>query len=99
MDVPHKLGTEGALQRMKGFLTGKQIASPGKIKNLKENWDGNIGKFSFTAKEEMEVELSGKIVVEESNISLNLELPYAVKFLKGGEIKKGIEEEAATLLA
>ncbi len=78
------------------MLTGTEEEEHGdKIDNLKEQWDGNVGTFSFTAKG---YDISGTLTVEDSTIELNGKIPFAVLLFKGA-ITRAINEKAAELLA
>jgi len=63
-----------------------------KIDNLEEQWDGNVGTFSFTAKG---YDISGTLTVEDSTIELNGKIPFAVSLFKGA-ITRAIDEKAGS---
>jgi hypothetical protein len=60
-----------------------------------ESWQDNKGNFSFKAKG---FNLAGDIVVNESAVQINSDLPFAVSFFKGA-ISDVITKKAKTLLA
>ncbi len=93
--VPHKLTREEALKRTKNLLTKTKEDFSEDIKNLKEIWNDNAGKFSFAAKG---FEISGTLTVKDSEIILDGTVPFAVSLFKG-KITKKIQEVGAELLA
>ena len=95
MTIPFSIPQEEALRRIKNLLTETKKEHGDKIENLKEQWNGNVGTFSFTAKG---YDISGTMAVEESQIELNGKIPFAVSLFKGA-ITRAIHEKAAELLA
>lgn len=47
VEVPHKLGKEKALARIKNLLIDLKAQYGDQIQDLKEEWSGTIGAFSF----------------------------------------------------
>ncbi|MFB9844923.1 polyhydroxyalkanoic acid system family protein [Mucilaginibacter ginsenosidivorans] len=95
MTIPFSISHEEALKRIKNLLTETKKEHGDKIDNLKEQWNGNVGIFSFTAKG---YDISGTLTVERSAVELNGKIPFAVSLFKG-VITKAINEKAAELLA
>ncbi|MCX6204945.1 MAG: polyhydroxyalkanoic acid system family protein [Bacteroidetes bacterium] len=95
MIIPHNLSKEEALKRIQGLLEKVKSEFSDSIKDLKESWQGNTGKFSFFVKG---FSVSGTLTVENSLIELNGQIPFAAAFFKG-KIKSTIEKEARELLA
>jgi hypothetical protein len=93
--IPHSLPKEEALARVQGLLGKLQQEQKDFIKNVSEKWNGNEGEFSFSAKG---FDLSGTITVEENNVNINGQLPFALSFFKG-MISQVIKEKAGELLA
>lgn len=95
MAVSHRLAQDEAVTRVKTLLgeVKKQFAD--KITDLHEEWDGNTGKFSFSA---MGFSVSGTLTVKSSEVELSGNLPFAASFFKG-KIESTIRERAETLLA
>jgi len=93
--IPHALPQEEALTRIQGLLKKLQQEQKETITNVSENWNGNEGEFSFSAKG---FELSGTLRVEEKAVIVNGQLPFALSFFKG-MISQAIKEKAGELLA
>lgn len=95
MSIPFSIPQEEALKRIKNLLTETKKEHGDKIDNLKEQWNGNVGTFSFTAKG---YDISGTLTVQRSTIELDGKIPFAVSLFKGA-ITKAINEKATELLA
>ncbi len=95
MVVPHKLSQDEALRRIKTLLGEVKTQFVDKIKDLNEQWNGNIGTFSFSA---MGFSVSGKLLVNSNEVELFGNLPFAAIFFKG-KIESTIWERAESLLA
>ena len=95
INVPHNLPPAEALSRIQGLIKKLQKEQQGMVTDVSEKWDGNEGEFSFSAKG---FDLSGKIKVEENNVVINGDLPFALSFFKG-TISRVIEEKAGELLS
>lgn len=93
--LPHNLPPQEALTRIQGLLKKLQNEQKDSIKNVAETWNGNEGQFSFSAKG---FDISGKIRVEEKQVSINGQLPFALSFFKG-KISQVIKEKAGELLS
>lgn len=94
-DIPHQLPQEEALKRIKTLLSETKKDHGDQIENLVEQWDGNTGQFSFTARG---FDLSGTLTVTPTAIELRGQVPFAVSLFKG-KIKQLIGEKAGELLA
>jgi hypothetical protein len=95
MAVPHKLSQDEALRRIKALLGEVKMQFSDKISDLREEWDGNTGKFSFSA---MGFSVSGTLTVNPSGVELSGNLPFAAALFKR-KIQSTIRERAETLLA
>ena len=95
MCIPFSIPQEEALKRIKNLLTETKKDHGDKIDNLKEQWNGNVGTFSFTAKG---YDISGTLTVQRSTIELNGKIPFAVSLFRGA-ITRAINEKATELLA
>lgn len=95
ISVQHRLAQEEALNRIKGLLGQVKNQFADKITDLRENWNGNTGTFSFSA---MGFSVSGTLTVKPSEVELNGNLPFAASFFRG-KIESTIRERASTLLA
>jgi hypothetical protein len=95
MSIPHKLTQEEAQRRIQELLPKMKSDFAGQVKDLREEWNGNTGKFSFTA---MGFSVSGTLTVNDSTVELDGDLPFAATLFKG-KIKSVIEEKAQQILA
>jgi len=93
--IPHNLSAEQATSRIKNLLDKIKNGSNNTITNINQTWDGNVNKFSFTAKG---LSVSGDMQVNPSLIIVNLKLPLAAMLFRG-KIKSIIEEEAKKVLS
>ena len=94
MNIPHKLSQEEALLRIQSLLQKVKAKFANAIRDLKEEWNGNIGSFSFTVKG---YEVSGILTVKPSSVELDGKIPFAAAFFKG-KIKSVIATEAEKIL-
>lgn len=95
LDIPHQLPQEEALLRIKNLLGNLKEEQKQIVSNVQEQWDGNNGSFSFSAKG---FDLAGNIQVNPSNVEINADLPFALSFFKG-MIGSVITEKAKALLS
>ncbi|MFY9457339.1 MAG: polyhydroxyalkanoic acid system family protein [Candidatus Spechtbacterales bacterium] len=95
MTVTHKLSQDEALARIKSLLGEVKTEFGDKVSNLKEDWSGNRGTFSFSA---MGFRVSGTLTVHESKVDLAGNLPFAAIPIKG-KVEATIRERAEKLLA
>ena len=95
MLIPHGLPEAEALSRIRGLLDQVKVQFAGKISDLNETWNGNIGTFSFKA---MGVKVSGTLGVMSSDIKLSGNIPFVALPFKN-KIESVIRERAKALLA
>lgn len=95
MSIPHQLGEQEARRRIQELLPKMKADHGDQIKDLKEEWNGNTGRFSFSV---MGFAVSGNLTVNESSVDLDGDLPFAATFFKG-KIKSVIQEKAQELLS
>jgi hypothetical protein len=95
LNIPHHLPKAEALTRIKQLLENLKQEQKGNISNVKEEWAEDKGAFSFNAKG---FDLSGTIEVNNANVEINSDLPFAVSLFKGA-IASMISEKAKALLA
>jgi Putative polyhydroxyalkanoic acid system protein (PHA_gran_rgn) len=93
--IPHNLSQDEALSRIKNAIAQAKSQHSGNIKDLQENWNGNVGTFSGSG---MGQAASGTITVNSSEITFDLALPFAATFFKG-KIEHSLRDFAAQLLA
>ncbi len=95
MVISHHLTQDEAVKRIKTLLGEVKNQFADKISDLREEWDGNTGKFNFSA---MGFSVSGTLTVNPSRVELSGNLPFAAVFFKG-KIESKIRERAEILLA
>jgi hypothetical protein len=77
--IPHIIGQEEALKRIKNLITNLKEQHSGKIKGVKEDWNGQDGRFSFSIKG---IQVSGKIFVGADTVRISARLPFLFTFYK-----------------
>lgn len=95
MSIPHSIGKDEALSRIKNLLGNVQSKFAGQIKDVKEEWNDNEGSFSFSV---MNMPVSGKLTVNNGDVALDGKLPLAASLFQG-KIKQVIMEEAKKVLS
>lgn len=95
VNIPHRLREEEALRRIKDLLGEVKNQFADKISDLREEWNGNAGIFSFSA---MGLPVSGMLTVRGDEVELSGELPFVASFFKG-KIERIVRERAESLLA
>lgn len=94
VSIPHELPKEEALTRIKTLLADLQEEQKDKIRGVKEDWNGNVGNFSFNAKG---FDVSGSITVADDHVNVQGDLPFMLSFFKD-TIGNVIKEKAGNLL-
>ncbi|HUQ66268.1 MAG TPA: polyhydroxyalkanoic acid system family protein [Flavitalea sp.] len=95
MSIPHSIGKEEALSRIKNLLGNVQTKFAGQLKDVKQEWTNNEGTFSFSV---MNMPVSGKLSVSNEEVALDGKLPLAATLFQG-KIKEVIMEEAKKILS
>jgi hypothetical protein len=95
INIPHQLPKTEALERVKKLLGKLKNDHGDQISKVKEQWEGDKANFSFNVKG---FDLSGIIKVEENDIKINGNLPFALSFFKG-KITNIITQKASEVLA
>ncbi len=93
--VPHALGQEGAIEKLKSFVPKIKERYQGQVSNLEENWAGNVLNFGFTT---FGFPIKGALTVEPSDVKLDGDLPFAAMMFKG-KIEQEFKESLVKLLA
>ena len=94
MTFRHDLPQEEALRRIKRLLTDVQARFADKVSDVRERWNGSVGKFSFSV---MGFSTNGELVVGPSTVLLTGKLPPLATFFRG-KIESVILEQATALL-
>ena len=95
MSIPHQLDQQEAQDRIKSLLERVQSQFGNQVQDLKQEWNGNTGVFSFTV---MNMPVSGTLTVNNNNVALDSKLPMAAAMFQG-KIKSVIMEEAGKVLS
>ena len=95
MTIPHALGQDEALTRMKQESKAALEAFGDQVKDLKEDWTDNRVDFSFSA---MSFSVQGDMQVNSDCIALNAKLPMAA-FMFKGMIEQRLRERLGEVLA
>jgi hypothetical protein len=95
LSMPHSLGQEEALKRLKAAIEKAKARNQGKVTNLKEDWNDNRLDYSFTT---FSFNIKGEVTVEPDQVKLNGSLPFAAMMFKG-KIEQTVREELGKLLA
>src|SRR6185295_12050177 len=95
MTIPHSLPQEEAIRRIKDQFAEMKKKHGDKIKDLKEEWNGNVGNFSFSFQG---FDISGVLTVDHSSVGLDAKIPVAVSIFKEA-IKKTIYDKAVEVLS
>ena len=93
--IEHTLTKEEALRRIKAFLKEVKKEHGSLLTDLKESWKHDTGSFSFVA---TGYPIQGTLEVDAPTITLDSEVPLAVRMFKG-KIEKVLREQADALLA
>lgn len=93
--VLHDLGKQEALNRLHGMLASVKENYGSQVSDLQENWTDDGGTFSFKA---MGFKISGELTVEEDEVRIDAEFPWAAKPFQS-TIETAIRERAQRLLA
>jgi hypothetical protein len=92
--VNHKLPKAEALKRIKKLLAQVKKEYGDKISNLKEEWQGSEGTFSFKV---LNHAISGSLKVSEKKAELEGDIPWSLGLFKR-KIEGTIKERAEELL-
>ncbi len=92
--VDHQLGAEKAKERLQTYLDKVKSQHGDKFKDLQENMSGNQGSFSFKT---MGFKVAGGLAVSDSNVAVDLDLPFAAMLFKG-KIESELKSQLTRLL-
>lgn len=91
VNIPHKLTREAAKNRIESGFAKVQEQIAGKSVEVQQTWQGDILHFSAGA---MGQKITGKLTVTDSNVLIEVDLPWILAKLSGGiqdKLKKGTQ--------
>ena len=94
-DVPHGLGKEQAVERLKKFLADVAERFRDQVSKIDGTWNDNVLNFSLTT---WGFTISGDLTVHDKVASLQGKLPFAALAFKG-KIEHEIKQELEKALA
>lgn len=94
VSVPHGLDRASATARMAGMMDRVRQKFPNQVSNIEESWEGNVMTFRFTT---YGFPIQGKAFVEDAQVRLEGELPFAAAMFKG-RIEASIRDEVVKIL-
>lgn len=93
--VPHTLSQVEAHSRLERFAEVLQQKYQDKVSDLSQSWEGDTLNFSFKS---YGIQLKGGIAVNDKDLELNGELPFAAMMFKG-KIESEIREQLERIVA
>jgi hypothetical protein len=94
MTVPHQLGQEEAVTRLKGFLDRVKQRYQNQVSDLEETWLENVLDFAFKT---YGFHIKGRMVVEPEDVKFDGQIPFAAMMFKG-KIEQTIRDEMNRVL-
>ena len=95
MSIPHELGGEEATQRVTRLTEKINDQYKDQAKDVEQSWEGNTLTYSFRS---MGMTFKGNVIVEDSEVKLSGDLPFAAMMFKG-KIEKAVREQMTKTLA
>jgi len=95
VSVPHRLPQDEALTRIKELVAQAKAHYSDKTSDLRESWDGYVGKFDVSA---MGFSASANLNVQPSEVTIELTLPFAAIPIRG-KIESTVREALTKRLA
>jgi hypothetical protein len=95
VSVPHSLDPDEAVRRIKNLVGDVKKQFADQVSDVKEDWSGHHGTFSFKA---MGFEIAGTVDIHPTEVRIEGNLPFAASLFKG-RIESAIQEKARKLLA
>ncbi len=80
VSVPHELGQEEALRRIKAFIDQAKSQFASQMSGFTHEWKGGVSTFQLEAKG---TSLAGTITVTEDKVEIESKLPMAAILFKG----------------
>ena len=94
-EVPHELGKDAAVDKLKNFLSQVQERYPKEISDIGGSWTDNVLNYEFTT---FGIKIDGTLTVEEALVRMEGNLPFAAIMFKGkisNSIKVALEKAIA----
>jgi hypothetical protein len=93
--IPHRLGQEEALVRLKNLLGKVKQRYQTQVGDLQETWTENVVQFGFKT---YGFAVSGQMAVEPSDVRFDAKIPMAAMMFKG-KIEQTLRDEINRVLA
>ena len=96
--VPHTLGRELALERLRNFVTSAQDRYRDHLSDMEGTWVDNRLDYGFRARG---LKIAGTLTVEDEHARVELQLPFAALIFRGQleqEIHRQLKETLAPVL-
>jgi hypothetical protein len=90
----HKSSREKVRDRIESLVPSVKERFGDSVSNVKQAWQGDDLEFSFQARG---FNIKGTLTVSDSDLNLDLQLPFAAKLFEG-KIRSAIEKELDRLL-
>jgi hypothetical protein len=92
--VPHPLSQQDAIQKLNGFIDLLRSRYQDQVSGLEQSWDNNVLSFGFKT---YGIQVNGKITVNDHQLDLDGDLPFAAMMFKG-KIESSIRDELTRLM-
>ncbi|MGI9456933.1 MAG: polyhydroxyalkanoic acid system family protein [Aeoliella sp.] len=94
VSVPHTLGKEEVVDRMKHLLEKVTENFGDQVKNLEQSWEDDKLNFSFRT---FGINVSGEGTADDSEVHITGNLPIAAMMFKG-KIESGLKDQLTRML-
>lgn len=94
-EVQNPLGKDAAVTRLKDFMSKVAEKYKDRVSHMESSWSENMLNFAFTS---FGFKISGVLTVEEDQVNINGDLPFAAAMFRGkieSDIAKELEKELA----
>lgn len=95
LTIPHKLGQEEALARLKTLLAKVKSRYQNQVSDLEESWNENVVQFSFKT---YGFNVSGSMTVDPADVRFDAKVPMAAMMFKG-KIEQTLRDEITKVLS
>jgi putative polyhydroxyalkanoic acid system protein len=94
LSVPHQLGQEEAVARLRGFMEKVKQRYQNQVSDLEEQWTDNVLDFGFKT---YGFQIKGHMAVEPTEVKFDGQIPFAAMMFKG-KIEQTIRDEMNKLM-